>query len=138
MNISETPLLQKNTSFSCQLSGILGEIFCEIYNFNQAQVLFNLSWCVAHQLGIQLSLYFCENFHKKSELDTVWLIFGGISHVSKIIPYKIWRIWSKCFQDFSFFYHYGCLTVCFICFILQKENIKMKMLNFFLTTVFIL
>ena len=53
------------------------------------------------QLGIQLWLYFCENFHKKSEFDTVWLIFGGISHVSKIITYKIWRSWSKCFQDFS-------------------------------------
>ena len=59
------------------------------------------------QLGIQLSLNFCEIFHKKSELDTVWLVFSGISHVSKIMSYNIWRIWSKCFQDFSFFYHYG-------------------------------
>ena len=90
------------------------------------------------QLGIQLSLYFCENFHKKSELDTVWLVFGGISHVSKIMSYKIWRSWSKCFQDFSFSITTECLTVCFICFIPQKENIKMKMLNFSLTTVFIL
>ena len=90
------------------------------------------------QLGIQLLLHFCENFHKKSKLDTVWLVFGGISHVSKIMSYKIWRSWSKCFQDFSFSITTESLTVCFICFIPQKENVKMKMLNFSLTTVYIL
>ena len=90
------------------------------------------------QLSNQLQLYFCENFHKKSELNTVWLVFGGISHVSKIMSYKIWRSWNKCFQDFSCSITTECLAVCFICFIPQKEIIKMKMLNFSLTTVFIL
>ena len=78
------------------------------------------------QLGIQLWLYFCENFHKKSELDTAWLVYGGISHVSKIRSYKIWRSWTKCFQDFCLSITAECLTVCFICFIPQKENTKIE------------
>ena len=64
--------------------------------------------------------------------------FGGVSHFCKIMSYKIWRSWSKCSEDFSFSINTECLTVCFICFIPQKENKKMKMLNFSLTTAFIL
>ena len=81
---------------------------------------------------------FCKNFRKKLLLDTVWLVFGGISHVSKLMFDKIWRSWNKCFKDFSFSIAAESLTVHLICFIApRQENIKMKILNFSLATVLI-
>ena len=51
------------------------------------------------------------------------------------MPYMTWRRWNKCFQGSSFSIHTECLTVCVI--VLWQENIKLKMLNITLATVFI-
>ena len=45
---------------------------------------------------------------------------------------------NKCFQGFSYSITAECLTVSFVCFILRQKNIKIKMLNFSLITIFIL
>ena len=149
VKISKTPFLQKSSGtlflkmgprriYYTNSLAFLTKFFVKYIILTRLRYYLIFSDVRRIQLSNQLQLYFCENFHKKSELNTVWLVFGGISHVSKIMSYKIWRSWSKCFQDFSFSITTECLTVCFICFIPQKENIKMKMLNFSLTMVFIL
>ena len=69
-NSKNISVLQKSSG---TLLRILGEIFCEVYHFILTRLRYYLIFCDMQriQLGIQLSLYFCENFQKKSELDTV-------------------------------------------------------------------
>ena len=100
------------------------KILCKLYLFNQMQALYNLSWCVAHSI---LATFLGKVPHtaSESELIFIWQDFAYfLNNASEEDEINI-----------SFSIDTESLTICFI--VHWQENIKMKILNFFLGTNFI-
>ena len=68
----------------------------------------NASFLTRGRLYFNSSYIFAKNSTNFSLLHTIRLLFGGISHISKIMPCRTCRRWNKCFQDFQYSIHTEC------------------------------
>ena len=74
----------------------------------------------------------CEFCKVRTIFCTIRLLFSGISHASKIIPYRTWRRWDIYFQDFSFSIHTECFLHGSLTRKYENENVKLYSSNRFI------
>ena len=118
-----------------ELCGIFRKILCERYHFNQTQILFNLSWCITHSIIAM----FLRKLPRKVIAWHSLIGICGISHIFKIMYYKTLKNLKQMFPRLLLLYPCGvfkCLLP--LLYSSATKNMKMKMLNSSLITVFIL